>query len=448
MKKIIESGELFNSNKEFIAKNQPINQSTNKPINILVRYRDDFVGQSKLALLNRDWCNGQIINIKKGVVWQINSSAPDSVEKILATRILFNQYSQIAFNLTNVILSPRFARINSAKDLDSSAPPQNDNKHMDYTEIIGANLNNCLTHTDLGIGKKKIGKVRDTYELPDKMILITTDRQSAFDRILASVPFKGQVLNQTSAWWFEKTKHIVPNHILSIPDPNVTVGKKCTVFPVEFVVRGYITGTTDTSAWVNYQKGVRDYCGNLLPEGLKKNQKFAQPIITPTTKSDEHDRLISPKEIVSEELMTQTEWDYVSAKALELFSFGQKIAAEHGLILVDTKYEFGKDADGNIMIIDEMHTPDSSRYWIAKSYDERMNAEQEPENIDKEFLRLWFKEHCDPYHDKELPPAPAELVTELSRRYIMLYEMITGEKFVFPESANINKRITNNLKNI
>ncbi len=311
-----------------------------------------------------------------------------------------------------------------------------------YTETIKKQLSNCLTQTNLPIGTKKVGKVRDTYELPDTMVLVTTDRQSAFDRVLAAIPFKGQVLNQTSAWWFEKTKHIVANHVLSIPDPNVTIGKKCTVFPVEFVVRGYITGTTSTSAWVNYEKGLRDYCGNTLPEGLKKNQKFSTALVTPTTKSDDHDRLISATEIVSEGLMTQADWDYVSGKALELFIFGQKVAAEHGLILVDTKYEFGKDAAGNIMIIDEIHTPDSSRYWIANSYDERFGKGEEPENIDKEFLRLWFTKNCDPYNDKVLPPAPEELVVELARRYILLYEMITAEKFVFPNAdTSIEERI-------
>ncbi len=322
----------------------------------------------------------------------------------------------------------------------------NSDERMNYTDIIQANLKNCLTETNLQVGKKRVGKVRDTYELDDKLILVTTDRQSAFDRVLASIPFKGQVLNQTSAWWFEQTKHIVPNHVISVPDPNVTIGKKCAVFPVEFVVRGYITGTTDTSAWVNYAKGVRDYCGNTLPEGLRKNQPFDRPIVTPTTKDDKHDRLISPKEITDEGLMSQADWEYVSGKALELFAFGQEMAARHGLILVDTKYEFGKDADGIITIVDEMHTPDSSRYWLAQSYEERLTAGKEPENIDKEFLRLWFKEHCDPYADKELPPAPEELVVELSRRYIQLYEMITGKQFQFPDiQFPISKRIEKNL---
>lgn len=316
---------------------------------------------------------------------------------------------------------------------------------MEYTDIIKANLENCLTETNLSLPDKKIGKVRDSYDLGDKMLLITTDRQSAFDRILASIPFKGQVLNQTSAWWFEQTKHIVPNHVIEIPDPNVTVGKKCTVFPVEFVVRGYITGTTDTSAWVNYSKGVREFCGNTLPEGMKKNQKFTQPIVTPTTKADDHDRSITPDEIVAENLMSQADWDYVSGKVLELFKFGQEMANKHGLILVDTKYEFGKTADGQILLIDEIHTPDSSRYWLSSSYEERFNDDQEPENIDKEFLRIWFAHNCDPYKDANLPAAPEELVIELSRRYIQLYEMITGLKFNFP-SGDINERLKNNLK--
>ncbi|OGH94645.1 MAG: phosphoribosylaminoimidazolesuccinocarboxamide synthase [Candidatus Magasanikbacteria bacterium RIFOXYD2_FULL_41_14] len=312
---------------------------------------------------------------------------------------------------------------------------------MDYTFQIKQGLNNCLTETNLSVGKKKVGKVRDSYELSDKIILITTDRQSAFDRVLASIPFKGQVLNLTSAWWFEQTKQIVPNHVISVPHPNVTIGKKCQVFPVEFVVRGYITGTTDTSAWMNYKNGMREYCGNTLSEGLKKNQKFDEPIVTPTTKSDTHDRLISPAEIVSENLVSQADWDYVSGKALELFNFGQKTAAEHGLILVDTKYEFGKDENGQITLIDEIHTPDSSRYWLAKTYEERFLSDKEPENIDKEFLRIWFKEHCDPYADKELPPAPEELVVELSRRYIQLYEMITGENFKFDSNTTIEEAL-------
>ena len=276
--------------------------------------------------------------------------------------------------------------------------------------------------------------------------LITTDRQSAFDRILAAIPFKGQVLNQTSAWWFEQTKDIIPNHVINIPDPNATVARKCTVFPIEFVVRGYITGSTSTSLWTVYNSGDREYCGNVLPDGLVKNQKLETNMLTPTTKEEHHDRPISPSEIVNEGWMSQEDWDYCSGKAVELFTFGQKIAAENGMILVDTKYEMGRDEDGHIMLIDEIHTPDSSRYWLADSYEARINAGKEPENIDKEFLRLWFVDNCDPYNDKVLPDAPEELVIELSKRYIQLYEMITGKTFSFPDhEIPINNRIQQNL---
>ena len=280
-----------------------------------------------------------------------------------------------------------------------------------------------------------IGKVRDRFECGDKVALITTDRMSGFDRELCTVPFKGQVLNLTSAWWFRHTENIIPNHVLAIPDVNVTIGRKCKPFPIEFVMRGYITGSTSTSLWTNYEKGVRKYCGIDLPEGLRKNQKLWENLITPTTKSDVHDELISPEEVVRRGLMTQADWDYCSAKAKELFAFGQKVADEHGLILVDTKYEFGKDEEGTIRLIDEIHTPDSSRYWISATYEDRFKAGENPDNIDKEFLRSWYKSHCDPYKDEVLPEAPADLVDELSRRYIELYELITGEDFEFPDPS-------------
>ena len=316
----------------------------------------------------------------------------------------------------------------------------------DYKKTITANLNNCLTKTNLSAGVKYGGKVRDRYELEDRLVLITTDRQSAFDRILAAIPFKGQVLNQTSAWWFEQTKDIIPNHVINIPDPNATVARKCTVFPIEFVVRGYITGSTSTSLWTVYNSGDREYCGNVLPDGLVKNQKLDTNMLTPTTKEEHHDRPISPSEIVNEGWMSQEDWDYCSGKTVELFTFGQKTAAENGMILVDTKYEMGRDEDGHIMLIDEIHTPDSSRYWLADSYEARINAGKEPENIDKEFLRLWFVDNCDPYNDKVLPDAPEELVIELSKRYIQLYEMITGKTFSFPDhEIPINNRIQQNL---
>jgi len=318
---------------------------------------------------------------------------------------------------------------------------------MEQVKIIRENLNNCLTETNFkGLGEKKSGKVRDTYFSDSEIILITTDRQSAFDRVLAAIPFKGQVLNQTSAWWMEKTKNIIDNFVITVPDPNVTVGKKCKVYPFEVIVRGYLSGSTSTSSWMNYQKGIRNFCGHALPEGMKKNQKFLEPIVTPTTKFEEHDRNITGEEIILEKMASEEEWLFIRQKALELFKFGQETAQKNGLILVDTKYEFGKDNQGKILLIDEIHTPDSSRYWLSDTYQERIEQGKEPDNIDKEFLRLWFNEHCDPYKDKDLPKAPEELIIELSRRYIMLYEKITGQKFDFPDSSQpILERIAANL---
>ena len=316
-----------------------------------------------------------------------------------------------------------------------------------YKDRISVELNNTLTETELGTIQKKTGKVRDQYDLKELLALITTDRQSAFDRVLAAIPFKGQVLNLTSAWWFDQTKHIIGNHVVNVADPNVIIAKKCTVFPIEFVVLGFITGSTSTSLWTVYNNGDREYCGNKLPEGLKKNEKLKRNMLTPTTKEEHHDRPISPEEIVSENWMTQEDWDYCSQKALELFEFGQKKSEESGLVLVDTKYEMGKDEGGNILLVDEIHTPDSSRYWIAENYEERMSNGQEPQNIDKEFLRLWFVDNCDPYNDKEIPPAPNDLVIELSSRYIYLYETITGSVFPFPDHGKtVQGRINENLK--
>lgn len=316
----------------------------------------------------------------------------------------------------------------------------------DAAEQITQALNSCLTQTDFKVGKKYQGKVRDTYDLGDKLMLVTTDRQSAFDRVLAAVPFKGQVLNLTSAWWFENTQHIIPNHVITIPDPNVTIAKKCTVFPVEFVVRAYVTGTTSTSLWTQYNNGIRNYCGNALAEGMCKNQRLVKPILTPTTKDEKHDKPVSADEILQLGLMHEDDWKIASEAAMHLFEFGVETAAKHGLILVDTKYEFGKDEQGNILLIDEIHTPDSSRYWLAHNYEQRFAGGLEPENIDKEFLRLWFAKNSDPYHDEVLPKAPDELIVTLSSRYIQLYEMITGQVFHFPEQTlSIEQRIMRHI---
>jgi phosphoribosylaminoimidazole-succinocarboxamide synthase len=295
------------------------------------------------------------------------------------------------------------------------------------------------------LGPKQAGKVRDIYQRNGKLVLITTDRHSSFDRIIAHIPWKGQVLNQVSAWWFEKTRDIVPNHILAVPDPNVTVAKKCTMLPVEAVVRGYLTGVTDTAAWTRYAAGTRNFGGVTLSDGMRKNQRLPQPIFDPTTKEAAHDRSLSPQQMIAEGFITQDLFDRVKSTALALFARGQELAARNGLILVDTKYEFGTDADGALVLIDEIHTPDSSRYWQLDSYSDRFAAREEPQYFDKEFLRLWFRDHCDPYRDATLPPAPPDLVAELSRRYIAMYEQITGTDFEYGETP-IAPRIERNLK--
>lgn len=313
---------------------------------------------------------------------------------------------------------------------------------------------NCLTDVSLNLGPTAVahrGKVRDTYVVGDVAVLVTTDRLSAFDRHLASIPFKGAVLNQTSAWWMRNTDDIVPNALLATPDPCASVMTRCDVFPVEFVVRGYLTGSTSTSLWTHYSRGERNYCGNDFPDGLVKNQRLPTNVVTPTTKAADHDEPISPAEIVKRGLMTQAQWDAVSAAALALFARGQTVAASRGLLLVDTKYEFGVAPDGRILLIDEIHTPDSSRYWLADTYESRFAAAQEPQSVDKEFVRLWFRDRCDPYNDATLPTAPPDLVAELARRYVMLYEKITGLRFVVPDagepaSDRVNRNVTACLK--
>lgn len=308
------------------------------------------------------------------------------------------------------------------------------------------------------LGKKKTGKVRDIYEPSTNssgssqagpgrgsLIFISTDRHSSFDRIIAHIPHKGQVLNQVSAWWFEQTKDIVPNHVLAVPDPNVTVGKKCILVPVEAVMRGYLTGVTDTAIWTRYSSGQREFGGVTLPDGMKKNQKLPEPIFDPTTKEESHDRTLSPQEMIAEGFITKELFEKVRETATALFKRGTDMAAERGLILVDTKYEFGLDRNNELVLIDEIHTPDSSRYWMQDTYEEQIANGEEPKSFDKEFLRLWFKENCDPYKDATLPEAPKELVEELSRRYIQMYEKITGEQFV-PGEQPIIPRIENNVK--
>ncbi len=275
------------------------------------------------------------------------------------------------------------------------------------------------------------GKVRDLFSLPDdRWLIVTTDRLSAFDRILTLVPFKGQVLNQLSAFWFGRTRDLIPNHLLEVPDPNVSLVRECETLPVEVVVRGYITGVTQTALWYRYSLGERHIYGYDFPEGMEKNERLPRPIITPTTKGrgGEHDERITCAEVVERGLLDGPTWDRVQEAALAIFERGQNIASQGGLILVDTKYEFGRAPDGTLMIIDEVHTPDSSRFWIAESYEERVSQGLEPESFDKELLRLWYAERG--YRGDGDPPAATEdLILQVSQRYVAVYEKLTGRQF-------------------
>lgn len=293
------------------------------------------------------------------------------------------------------------------------------------------------------------GKVRENYDLPDgRRIIIATDRLSAFDIVLASIPFKGQVLTQTARYWFEETADICPNHVLDYPDPNIVIGTRLDILPVEIVVRGYLAGTTSTSILTKYRTGERDMYGVRLPDGLRDNEKLPETIITPTSKAFDggHDEPLSRTEILERGLVTQAQWNVLSDYALALFARGQARAAERGLILVDTKYEFGTDKDGRIVLADEIHTPDSSRYWIAESYEKSFETGERPRSFDKDFIRAWVAQRCDPYKDA-IPEIPAQLIEQTSEVYRQAYEVITGKAFV-PDltSATVLERIRDNLR--
>ncbi|MDQ1079657.1 phosphoribosylaminoimidazolesuccinocarboxamide synthase [Pseudoroseomonas cervicalis] len=292
------------------------------------------------------------------------------------------------------------------------------------------------------------GKVRDNYDLPDgRRIIIATDRLSAFDRILCAVPFKGQVLTQTARHWFEQTRDICPNHVLEYPDPNVVIGQRLDILPVEIVVRGYLAGTTGTSILTLYKAGQREMYGTRLPDGMRDNERLPQAIITPTSKAFDggHDEPLTPAEILERKLLTPAQWEQLSHYALALFARGQAMAAERGLILADTKYEFGTDAEGRIVLADEIHTPDSSRYWKAASFEARFAAGEKPESFDKDFVRSWVAARCDPYHDP-IPEIPETLILATAAVYIEAYETITGQRFALPPAAgDVLARIRGNL---
>jgi phosphoribosylaminoimidazole-succinocarboxamide synthase len=313
--------------------------------------------------------------------------------------------------------------------------------------LLAANLGNTLGATDLrALGAKYEGKVRDNYTTADgRRFIVVTDRISAFDRVLGTIPFKGQVLNRLAAWWFEKTRDVAKNHLVRVPDPNVLECVECTPILCEFVVRAYVTGSTSTSIWTHYEKGARVFCGHVLPDGMKKNQKLPAPILTPATKAPkgEHDISGSREEILATKNVTPEDFDAAAAIAMRLFAAGRRSCAERGLVLVDTKYELGKTKGGEVVVIDEIHTPDSSRFWMADTYETRFARGEDPEPLDKDFVRRYFTK-LGYKGDGEPPPLPDDVRIGAAKRYIDAFEKITGTAFV-PDTAPPLARIAKNL---
>lgn len=309
-------------------------------------------------------------------------------------------------------------------------------------------LPHVLTSSELSeLGIRYEGKVRDNYTTPKgERIIVVTDRISAFDRILGTLPLKGQLLNYCAAWWFKQTADVAPNHVLEVPDPNVMIVRECKPLPVEMVVRAYLTGTTSTSIWVHYQKGAREFCGHKLPDGMKKHERLAKPILTPSTKAFDggHDVSASREEILRLTGMPAADFDRAGELAMALFKRGQKLCADRGLILVDTKYEFGKTPEGDIVVIDEIHTPDSSRFWFSETYFERFDSGLDPESFDKEYLRRWLVSHGFK-GEGPIPALPDEVRVEATNRYIESVERITGEAFKPHLGADPAGRIRRNL---
>ena len=324
--------------------------------------------------------------------------------------------------------------------------PTNDPK---LREILTRQLDNTLSSTDLSLGDKYEGKVRDCYVHDDTRVIVVTDRLSAFDRVVGTIPFKGQVLNQMAQYWFQLTEHIAPNHVISVPDPNVMVVHECTPLRAEFVMRSYLTGVTSTSIWRQYSQGVREYCGHRLPDGMRKNEPLARPLLTPSTKAPkgDHDVSVSRDQLIEMGHIEPSHFERGAEIAEALFAFGQRKAAERGLILVDTKYEMGISPSGEIVVIDEIHTPDSSRYWYADDYEERLKRGEEPRSLDKEYVRRWFAETHDYRGDGEAPQMTDEVRVEAAARYIANYELITAQSFE-PDTVAPAQRIERNLQGI
>jgi phosphoribosylaminoimidazole-succinocarboxamide synthase len=313
-------------------------------------------------------------------------------------------------------------------------------------EILRAQLSRTVDKTDFPqLGDKYEGKVRDNYSQNGVRTIIVSDRLSAFDVVLGTIPFKGQVLNQLAAYWFAATKHIGPNHIIDVPDPVVTRAVECQPLPVEMVMRSYLTGVTSTSIWRNYEKGQRSFGGITLPDGMRKNERLPQALLTPTTKAEKggHDENIDRQGLIDRGLLDGKTFDTLAEMCFAMFAFGQKLAAERGLILVDTKYELGRAPDGRIVFIDEIHTPDSSRYWYADDYSARLGQGEEPRSLDKEYVRRYYA-GIGYTGEGQAPPIPDDVRVEAARRYIAAYEQVTGQTFV-PDTDEPNARIERNL---
>ncbi|AFE10039.1 phosphoribosylaminoimidazole-succinocarboxamide synthase [Corallococcus coralloides DSM 2259] len=311
------------------------------------------------------------------------------------------------------------------------------------TSALHAQLTHTLRQTDLpSLGTPYKGKVRDTYRKGDTLILVTSDRLSAFDHVLTTIPFKGEVLNRLAAFWFDRTKHIVPNHVLDVPDANVTVARACQPFSVEVVVRGYLTG----SLWRDYEKGTHTAYGVPFAEGLRKDSAFEAPILTPSTKAEygKHDEPISEAEILARGLATPRDWARITEAARGLFLEGQKWARTRGLILVDTKYEFGKVGD-ELYVIDEMHTPDSSRYWVADEYESRFAKGEDQKMLDKENIRQWLIRERNFSGHGALPAIPDDVRVDLATKYVAAYERITGTPLVLTP-GDVHSRIEGHLR--
>jgi phosphoribosylaminoimidazole-succinocarboxamide synthase len=313
--------------------------------------------------------------------------------------------------------------------------------------VIRAQLGKTLERTHFPeLGVKYEGKVRDCYTLDGRRTIIVTDRLSAFDVVLGTIPFKGQVLNRMAAFWFEATANLAENHVINVPDPTVMVARECQLLPVEFVMRAYMTGVTSTSIWSHYQKGARQFCGHDLPDGMRKNQKLQKALLTPSTKAEkgEHDRSVSRAEILEMGLLSAADFDEAALMCARIFAFGQAEALRRGLILVDTKYEIGRRPDGTLCFIDEIHTPDSSRYWYADDYEARFARGEEPRGLDKEYVRRTLADQG--YRGDGPPPKLSDDVRcEAARRYIQVCELITGQPFV-PDTDEPIARIRRNLK--